>query len=49
MDARLPNGYDAGRFAVENAFYELPFGFHGIDKGFVPLTVQEKIVRQIEF
>ena len=49
MDANLPNGYDAGRFAVESFYYEQPFGVHGTDKNYLPLTVAEKIVRQIEF
>jgi hypothetical protein len=49
MGARLPDGYDAARFSVENEYFEQPFGLHGTDKAYLPLGVAEKIVRQIEF
>ena len=48
MGAELPSMYEAGCFSCENEFFELPFGFHGIDKGYVPLEVQRKIVERIE-
>lgn len=48
MGAKLPNMYDAGCFSCENEYFQLPFGFHGIDKGYMPLTVQQKIVEQIK-
>lgn len=47
MDAQIPNGYDAARFAVESFYYELPFGVHGTDKGYHGLHVAERIVEQV--
>jgi hypothetical protein len=49
MNAKIPNGYIASQFAVENWYHSQPFGFHGTTKSYIAPTLMQKIVDQIEY